>query len=95
MTRKILYTIFVVMFLVWQSVKGQKTGLSLQNQLSGWTGVNFSDPIRYQAGARYIPTLSPWWEFGKNNKIDAEIICQYITGIFFFPDQTLILLIIL
>jgi hypothetical protein len=61
------------MFLVWQSVKGQNTGLTFQNQLSGWSGINFSDPIKYQAGARYIPTISPWWEVGKNNKIDAEI----------------------
>ena len=73
MTRKIIYTIFAVVFLIGQSVKGQKTGLDLQNQLSGWTGINFSDPIRYQAGARYIPTLSPWWKCGRNSKIDAEL----------------------
>jgi hypothetical protein len=72
MTKRIIYTIFAIIFLVWQSVAGQKTGIDLQNQLIGWVGCNFSDPLRYQTGVRYIPTLSPWWKPGKNSKLDAE-----------------------
>jgi hypothetical protein len=71
--KRAIYTIFVLIFIGWQSVKGQKTGIDLHNQIIGWAGCNFSHPLRYQTGARYIPTLSPWWKLGKNSKLDAEI----------------------
>jgi hypothetical protein len=61
------------LFICSQSAKGQKTGIDFQNQISGWAGLNFSDPLRYQTGVRYIPTLSPWWERASNSKLDAEI----------------------
>ncbi len=37
----------------------QNAGISLDNQASTWFGMNFPDEVAWQAGARYIPTLSP------------------------------------
>jgi len=71
--RRIIYILSVILFIGFQSLKGQKAGLDFQNQISGWAGLNFSDPLRYQTGVRYIPTLSPWWKTGSNSKLDAEI----------------------
>jgi len=71
--RIIIYILSVIFFIGLQSAKGQKAGLEFQNQISGWGGLNFSDPLKYQAGIRYIPTLSPWLDLGKNSRLDAEI----------------------
>ena len=73
MNRIIIYILSVIFFIGLQSAKGQKAGLEFQNQISGWGGLNFSDPLKYQAGIRYIPTLSPWLDLGKNSRLDAEI----------------------
>ena len=73
MNRRIIYILLITLFICSQSAKGQKTGIDFQNQISGWAGLNFSDPLRYQTGVRYIPTLSPWWERASNSKLDAEI----------------------
>lgn len=54
-------------------VHGQEWSMDFANQISVWTNMNFSDPLKYQLGARYIPTLSPSLAFKNNNKLDAEI----------------------
>jgi hypothetical protein len=35
--------------------------------------MNYTDQVFWQTGARYIPTLSPAWNTGINNKLDAEL----------------------
>jgi hypothetical protein len=50
----------------------QNAGISLDNQASTWFGMNFPDEVAWQAGARYIPTLSPWVRAGSGGRIDAE-----------------------
>ena len=47
--------------------------LSLENQVSGWGILNFSDPVQSQLGGRYLPTLSVIDSLKNNRKIDAEI----------------------
>lgn len=56
-----------------QSITAQKTGISIDNQVSTWTNVNFSDTLGWQAGLRYIPVISPYWQIDEKNKIDAEL----------------------
>jgi hypothetical protein len=51
----------------------QQAGIGFKNQLSGWGGVNFSTPVESQAGLRYIPQLSPWYESRKLGRLDAEL----------------------
>lgn len=52
---------------------GQKAGLGVENQVSTWLGMSFTDDVKWQTGIRYIPTLSPWIKAGRNGKFDAEI----------------------
>ncbi len=52
---------------------GQNAGLSFDNQISTWLGMNYTDQVYWQAGARYIPTLSPVLNLGAKSKIDAEL----------------------
>ena len=54
-------------------VCGQKSGITFENQVSSWLGVTFDDKASWQAGARYIPTLSPSVQLNKKAKIDAEL----------------------
>lgn len=56
-----------------QPVNGQKTSLDFNNQVSAWLGMNYTDQVFWQTGARYIPTLSPAWNAGNDNKLDAEL----------------------
>lgn len=58
---------------IFEPVTGQKWNLNFQNQVSIWGNLNFSDPLKYQLGARYIPALSPSLVFKNNHKLDAEI----------------------
>ncbi len=54
-------------------LSGQKSGVKFENQASSWIGVTFGDNVSWQAGARYIPTLSPTIQLNKKSKIDAEL----------------------
>ncbi len=51
----------------------QYAGISFDNQVSTWFGVNFQGDVAGQAGIRYIPTLSPWIKAGGKGKFDAEL----------------------
>jgi hypothetical protein len=54
-------------------LQAQKSGIKLDNQISTWMSFSFYDPVKWQAGARYIPTLGPFIEINENSKFDAEI----------------------
>ncbi len=56
-----------------QHITAQKAGISLDNQISTWLGMNYVDKVYWQAGARYIPTLNPFLNLNKKSKIDAEL----------------------
>jgi hypothetical protein len=64
-------------------VFGQKTSLDFNNQASAWIGMNYTDEVFYQTGARYIPTLSPVWNTRNNNKVDAELSVNTYGNLFF------------
>jgi len=51
---------------------GQQSAIGMKNQLIGQSTVNFDDPLPYQFGLRYIPTLELSDEFQKERKLDAE-----------------------
>lgn len=65
---------FLAAIIAWfQSVSGQNTSFDMKNQASGWFGMNFDNPVNWQAGARYIPDISTGIEFRNNIKLDSEI----------------------
>ncbi len=51
----------------------QKVKASCENQFSGWTTVNFNAGTGFQAGGRYIPTLSLSDSLGNSQTISAEM----------------------
>lgn len=73
MKRPEIHLITALLALVIYPAKGQNTGLLMDNQVSSWVGLSFYDPPAWQAGARYIPTLSPYLQLNENKKLDAEI----------------------
>jgi hypothetical protein len=56
-----------------QHITAQNAGISFDNQISTWLGLNYVDKVYWQAGARYIPTLNPFLNLNKKSKIDAEL----------------------
>ena len=68
-----VYSVIFVLLVIWSSVIGQKVGIDIDNQISGWAGFSFSKPVKWQTGARYIPSINPSLQLNENAKIDAGI----------------------
>lgn len=62
---------------------GQQPAVRLKNQLIGQTTVNFDDPLPYQFGLRYIPTLDLSKEFRNDRKLDAQVSLNGYGNTFF------------
>lgn len=73
MKRIVLYALLPFLLCSSQPITAQKAGISFDNQISTWLGMNYTDKLYWQAGARYIPTLNPYLNLDKKSKIDAEI----------------------
>jgi len=72
-----------ILLIVPVAVFGQKMHLRLNNQISCWGTVNFSDPVKYQLGGRYLPTFSILDSLKKNRTLDAEISVNSYGNVFF------------
>jgi hypothetical protein len=70
-----------------QPLSAQKTSVRFENQLSTWTSLNFSDPLQFQFGARYIPAFSIAHDLKKDRKIDAELSANTFASFFFKGDK--------
>ena len=68
-----IYSLLFALVFVISPVEAQKAGITMDNKISSWIGLNFHNPVNWQAGARYIPTLSPWLQINEKSKIDAEL----------------------
>jgi hypothetical protein len=66
---------------------GQKMRLRLDNQVSSWGTINFSDPLKYQLGGRYLPTLSLLDSLQKSQMFDAEISLNAYGSASFAGDE--------
>jgi len=78
-------TVTLVIFSV--SSSGQSRYLQFKNQISTWSTVNFHDPVIYQFGGRYIPTLNITDSLKNNRKIDAEISLNAYGNAYFTSDN--------
>ena len=65
--------LFLYLLLIPSLSSAQQTIFALKNQVTGQTTVNFDDPLPYQFGLRYIPTLDLSGEFKHERKLDAEL----------------------
>ena len=63
----------IVLLILSAASYGQNLHLELENQVSSWVTLNFSEPIQSQPGGRYLPTFSILDSLKNNQKIDAEI----------------------
>ncbi len=73
MNRMSLAVATVAWLMVAGTLYPQGAGVTFDNQVSTWLGMNFPDEVKWQSGIRYIPTLSPWVKAGRNGKFDAEL----------------------
>ncbi|HJZ40591.1 MAG TPA: hypothetical protein VJ203_09520 [Bacteroidales bacterium] len=53
--------------------QAQHTMLRFENQFSGWGTIGFNDPVGYQLGGRFIPTLHLADSLSNSRIIDAEL----------------------
>lgn len=83
MTKFRKHIIAFIAFMMCLSAEGQKPGLDVDNQISSWTGFQFTRPFKWQTGARYIPSFNPSLQLNENSKIDAEISFNAYGGLLF------------
>jgi hypothetical protein len=55
------------------SVHGQEKLINLKGQVDAYAGLRFSNPVQWQTGARFIPSVSIGKEWKNNLKFDSEI----------------------
>jgi hypothetical protein len=75
------------MMLLPEAGKAQRIHAKLENMLSGWATVNFADPVNYQFGGRYIPTLSVSDSLAKDRLLDVEISVNTYGNVLFTGDS--------
>ena len=84
MPRKLyLFLTFLLFLLVWKITSGQHLKIGLENQISSWFTLKFSNSLPNNLGARYIPTVSLRDSIKKDTKIDAELSVNTFGNLFF------------
>src|SRR5664279_5529682 len=54
-------------------LQAQDSIFKLKGQVDAYAGLNFSNPVQFQTGARFMPTLSIGKTFKNNLKFDSEL----------------------
>ena len=63
-----------LLFFIWPTLLcAQDSIFKLKGQVDAYAGLNFSNPVQFQTGARFIPTLSIGKTFKNNLKFDSEL----------------------
>jgi hypothetical protein len=71
------------LLLIPSMASAQQDVIRLKNQMTGQTTVNFDDPLPYQFGLRYIPTLDLAGDLKNERKLDAELSVNGYGNLFF------------
>jgi hypothetical protein len=66
-----LHIVFLLSFIFIQ-LQAQDSIFKFKGQVDGYTGLNFSNPVQLQTGARFLPALSIGTSFKNNLKFDSE-----------------------
>jgi len=67
-----LHIIFLLSFILVQ-LQAQDSIFKLKGQVDAYAGINFSNPVQLQTGARFMPVLSIGKTFRNNLKFDSEL----------------------
>ena len=67
------FILLLCLILIPSLSSAQEKFLRFKNQFTGQSTINMDDPLPYQFGLRYIPTLELSGVFNKKHKLDTEI----------------------
>ena len=87
MRLKIARWLYLVILILPPAAYGQKLIFNLNNQVSSWGTINFSEPVKYQFGGRYIPTVTISDSLKNNRKVDAEFSLNTYGNAYFTSDN--------
>jgi hypothetical protein len=86
--KKVLFCLILIVSKIFPAVtSAQRLGFMLENQMSGWFNMGFNDPVNYQLGGRYIPTLHIYDSLKNDKIIDAELSVNTYGSLLFEGDQ--------
>jgi hypothetical protein len=72
--RNLKFNLSLLFFLMLAPLHGQdSTFFKLKGQLDAYSGFNFSNPLQWQTGTRFIPSVSIGKKWKNNLKFDSEI----------------------
>lgn len=71
--RILKFNLSVLLFMMVASLYAQDSICKLKGQLDAFAGLNFANPVQWQTGARFIPSISVGKEWKNNLKFDSEI----------------------
>jgi hypothetical protein len=70
---KLNFNIALIILFIPAGLNAQDSFFKIKGQLDAYSGINFGDPLRIQAGARFIPSVSTGTRLNSNLKFDSEI----------------------
>jgi hypothetical protein len=70
--KKKIFTIFLLLSVIPFILTAQDSTFTFQGQIDGYGGINFSNPVKYQTGARFLPDLSLGRTLKNHLKFDSE-----------------------
>lgn len=71
--RNLKLNISLLLFLIFPLLKAQDSIFKFKGQIDAYAGLNFSNPIQIQTGARFLPMLSIGKNLNNNLKFDSEL----------------------
>src|SRR5450759_1735219 len=71
--RNLSFNICLLFFLLMHRLHAQESIIKFKGQIDAYTGLNFTNPLQTQIGARFLPILSIGKTFKNNLKFDSEI----------------------
>lgn len=84
-------TLIIILFMVAFPLSAQepadsaRTVLSFNGQITGWEVTKFPEPVSWQTGGRFLPTLLGEYSWGENSKLSFEA-SAHINGSLNFSD---------
>jgi len=82
-----IYTLILTLLALPAGLKAQKIQARLKNQVSLWSAVNHTSRTNYQAGARYIPSLSVTDTLKNGQLLDAEFSADIYGDLLFTGNE--------
>jgi len=71
--RDFIFTIPLLLLLLPESAQGQENTFKLKGQADAYSGLKFTNPVQWQTGVRFIPSVSIEKQWKNNLKFDSEI----------------------